>query len=408
MLAPASTLAAIDLSERVRVSGFATLGAIKGGNEYLGLPQDLQSQPVFDGDWDLSPATLIGVQLDGHINDQWQATVQFIGKERLDDSLANSLAWAYITYRPAPEWTLRAGRIAFDLYMMSEYRDVGFSYLHARPSMEYYTQVNFNGFDGVDLAWGRNTETGQLRAKVFAGRTSTEMLRNDHEFEMDLDLILGLTLDWESERWHWRISALSTDVSDDYDYFPGLDTLGQLYQQIAPYWQDAARYEQIITLDKTSIDYLSFGVSYQNAPWQVQAEAARIEPDLALYPVINSGYISLGRQFGAVTGYVMASIADGEDIREEVALSPVDPTNPLSFQIRGMQEATQRMFDTIGINQQSASLGLRWDIRYDLALKVQWDRSWVKRYGAALWQVRETPDNDQVLDTFSINLNGIF
>jgi hypothetical protein len=47
-------------------------------------------------------------------------------------------------------------------------------------------------------------------------------------------------------------------------------------------------------------------------------------------------------------------------------------------------------------------------VRYDTALKLQWDRSWVSAYGSGLWDTKIVPEDDQILDTFTINLNVIF
>src|SRR5690606_13877275 len=130
-------------------------------------------------------------------------------------------------------------------------------------------------------------------------------------FDIELDRIWGASLAWETEHWQWRISALSTDISDDQQYFPGLEQLGEAYQQIAPYWPEAENYERKISIDKTGIDYLTMGVAYNNAPWQVQAEVARIEPDVTLFPSVNNGYVSVGHQFGPVTAYGMLALASG-------------------------------------------------------------------------------------------------
>lgn len=60
------------------------------------------------------------------------------------------------------------------------------------------------------------------------------------------------------------------------------------------------------------------------------------------------------------------------------------------------------------IDQITASIGGRWDIRYDLALKTQWDRTWVEVAGGLLWDQKLGSSEDNVVDTYSINLNYIF
>ena len=128
-----------------------------------------------------------------------------------------------------------------------------------------------------------------------------------------------------------------------------------------------------------------------------------------VYPTLLSSYLSVGRQVGPVTFYTMLADADQRTSRLAVPAPPVIPFPPgVSEQLALLADATRSAFDGASIDQSSLSFGARWDIRYDMALKFQWDRSWVHRYGSALWERRSTPTDDRVLDTFSLNLNVIF
>ena len=63
---------------------------------------------------------------------------------------------------------------------------------------------------------------------------------------------------------------------------------------------------------------------------------------------------------------------------------------------------------SVPVHQHTVSLGMRWDILYNLAMKIQVDRSWVQAYGSALWDQKAPNPNDETLNTYTINLNYMF
>ncbi len=405
-LIPVPSRAEVALGEHFRLSGFATLGMTRGGNDVLGFRRDLSGEASFDGDWDVAPDSLIGVQLDAQFNDDWRAAIQLVGKDRLVDSLENSLEWAFLAYRINPDWTVRLGRIGLDVFMLSEYRNLGFSFLWARPPVEYYTPIAFESFDGMDITWSHPVGEGLFRAKLFGGATSNDFGVAGERFELELKPIVGTSLSWESERWLWRFSLAQNKLDQTNAYFPGTEPLGHVLELLQPIWPEAAHYMDYLYVDDGRLYYTSVGMAYTNAPWQVQSELSYIDSKANFYPSIASGYISVGHQFGPATVYGVLATVEGEDKREEVPLE--DAASPYAAYLLPVQQAMQFVYDSVSLEQHSVSLGVRWDLRYDLALKAQWDHSWVQRYGTGLWQNRAVPDEDQQIDTYSINLNCIF
>lgn len=405
----AIALASDDLSSpALRFSGFATVGAVKGGNDTLGFRRELPGEAVYDGDVNWSTDSLLGLQLDMRLTDKLDGAVQLVVKDRLDDAVENQVEWAFLRYRFSPDWTLRVGRIGLDVYALSEYRSVGFSYLWVRPPVEFYAPVAFNSFDGLDLTWSNPLGDGLFRAKLYGGRTGNDFDVADQITNLTLDPIFGLSLGWESDHWQLRVTLSRTEVEEDQEYFPGLTQLAAVLEQVQPLWPAAENLRANLKSAGAVVDYHSMGLAYTNAPWQVQAEVGYIDSQVDVYPALVNSYISVGRQFGAVTVYGMLADTDNQNERIEVN-PPFIPFLPVeSAQLALLGDALQTAFDSASMDQSSISLGMRWDVRYDTALKMQWDRSWVKQYGAGLWELKNVPDDDQVLDTFTINLNVIF
>jgi hypothetical protein len=390
--------------ERWRLSGFGSLWVTGGDDEALGVRRDLYMHGLADGDASLAWGGLLGLQLDGHFTDQLGGAIQLVGRDRLDDSLDKSVEWAYLRYQFTPEWQLRMGRIGLDIYLLSEYRSVGFSYLWTRPPSEFYTTVPFQSFEGADLTWSRPVGGGQLRAKIYGGETSSDLKLQTGVIELNFSPIYGVVLTWESDVWHWRIAATTNKVDEPGRYFPGLEPLGQALEQLAPLWPQADELASSMIVDGERYYYYGIGVGYNRDLWQVQAELGRIESSVGFYPLISKGYLSVGRQVGPVTLYSVVATNQGDDERTIVS-APPPPVNMLQPQL---QSQVQDLWDGLNAEQHTFTLGLRWDVRYDLALKLQWDHSWVDKYGTSLWQIEAVPEHDIVLDTFTLTLNGIF
>ena len=90
-----------------------------------------------------------------------------------------------------------------------------------------------------------------------------------------------------------------------------------------------------------------------------------------------AGYVGLGRRFGPVTVFGLASgikslTQPAETPAWGAALAPVlGPANAQQAQLLG--EAGAFAANRSGVNQRSLSLGVRWDVLPQIALKVQWE-----------------------------------
>lgn len=64
--------------------------------------------------------------------------------------------------------------------------------------------------------------------------------------------------------------------------------------------------------------------------------------------------------------------------------------------------------DYYDIDQHTVSLGTRWDVYNNLALKLQWDSIWVAEDKAMLWAKASDTTDAQRVDVFTISLNFVF
>jgi len=389
-------------------SGFATIGLVQGGDSDLGFTRDLTRSGVFDNDNSIKQDSVLGVQVDSRFNTDWSATAQMVLRDRFDDSLEEHLEWAYLRYRADDEWSFRVGRTVVDLFTLSDYRNIGFAYLWARPPVEFYGAVIFDYVDGVDVTYSTLLPNSYLRIKIFAGESTNYLSRGTDTDELEINPIVGVNATWDYGKWSSRVGFARTTADFQSESLQQLsDALGLVPAQI---WRQAPELSEDVLLVDRDFNYFNLGVTYDSHPWIVQGELSYIDSSFKFYPDTTSGYISLGYRHKSMTYFSMFSAAESSDGPRQITAPsnppiPADPANPLYQLYLG----TQQLADDNVTRQSTVSIGARWDLSANIALKMQYDRHQLDAYGSYLWATQQQPlDEDRSLDTLSVNVNLVF
>ena len=391
---------AIDFgNERVRVSGFGTFGITSAGNSRHGFRKELNHSGQFGG-LSASSGSDFGLQLDVDVMSNLSLTVQSVVEERVKYDFNNMVDWAFLRYQINPNVVARAGRMGTDLFMLSEVRNVGFAYLWAHPVVEFYGSVPFSHFNGFDLKYSHQIKAGHLDFKVFGGQTHADVNTTGGGINMTMQPFVGANVTFESEHWKARFTYSVAKLSSVRSPVEQLaNALNQIPQAI---WPQSVEFANKLSGDGQRISYLSAGMAYDNNTWLVQSEVALVSSEWSSANMLN-GYFSVGRRFGAVTLYSVVASAKSRDKLTKVGTSSVSLPGLDQLQI-----GTQNAFRSSRINQSTVSLGMRWDLHPKMALKAQWDHTWVDRNGGGLLVLKEPLEQDITLNIFSVNLNFIF
>jgi len=112
------------------------------------------------------PDSRLGLQIDVGINDWFSLTGQGLVRKDGEDYYGAKAALAFAKFKLSDALSVRAGRVPLTVFMISDYRHVGYSNITLRPSQEVYSQVPIDSVDGADVTWQRNfgdtTVTGQV------------------------------------------------------------------------------------------------------------------------------------------------------------------------------------------------------------------------------------------------------
>jgi hypothetical protein len=406
-LAPALLLLAQAQAAEVSVHGFGTIGAA-----YLDQPEGwayTRSLNQRSSREDLRPEldSLIGLQL----NYRPSATLELVGQATaavLDEAArpADYLDLAFVAWRPDDAWTLRLGRLNLDAYLLSDHRDVGFTYQFIRPPVEFYSRMPAS-LDGADVLREWFVGEAQWTAKAFIGHTSA----GTGAGRLKLWPLYGLMLSRESGGLLLRISALQGRPSAG---IPRLDPLleGLRQMQLVPVpgvVAQAASMERALTTKNVRTDYLAAAAAYDRNEWLVTAEINTVKADGRPSISFTSGYVSLGRRFGPLSIFVMESVAwrRGDPLATPDWATPLAPIDAgLAQQAQALAIGATTAINRSAADQSTTSAGIRWDIGARVALKAQWDHIRTRRDGGGLWS--ESDNDAHEANVVAVALDFVF
>lgn len=371
----------------LRLSGFGSLGVSHvDAPAGWGFRREL-TQSGTDATWRGDVDTRLGVQLNYTLGSQVEFVAQAIAKKRGGFSAdSDALEWAYATYRPNAEWTVRAGRVNVDAFLMADYRNVGYGFMTARPPVELYARLPTT-LDGGDVARSWFQGEAQWRAKLMAG--STDIGDTNFSKAGRLNSVVAGMVSREEGGWLLRASIARARIDfDQAGLQPGLAFLGQLGGLPLPGVAAEARMlRERLSANGIAALFTELGVRYESADWQWSAEIVRVAA--SPLTVEKTAYATLGHRLGDWTPYVGYGVA-----RNSVAvLSPPVWQQPLTpvigpdgaAQAQLLGNAAVGVLNGARLEQSTWSVGVRWDFHPQAALKLQWDRVRIPTGGSSLW-----------------------
>ncbi len=423
--------AAIDVLPNLQINGFGTVGA---QHTEISQPWTFRrdnSEPGESGGYgDALADSRIGMQANYTMGSKWGAVGQFVLKEQGHGIPPIQLVdWAFISYQPIADLTLRLGRTSEDLFLLANYRDVGFAFPWVRPNTEFYGWLPVFYVDGIDV-----TETWQIGNSVWHAKTaygprqSTTVVvppadapsksRSENIFDLGLSSEFnGITVKLSYQLSHTSL----VDFQQLDDLVQGLQQIQSLFTSLGQ-TENAATASELSTrlkLDHTLTRYMGLAVTYDRGPWLLQGEVSYVNGEVL---VVNGwrSYASFGYRIGPVTPFAMIGRAlpkrSGTPIPYNwtADLTPALGAAPgliEQIQLAGSQSAQGS--NLARVDQRSVSLGARWDVAAQIALKFQWDYFHVYPNGSGLWGNNVDPAIPPVLpaayaNVFSTTLDFVF
>lgn len=393
----------IDLSDesRLRISGFGTLGLATSDQSQAELTRDIADREgISSNSSPLSADSRLGLQIDAIINPRWSATVQAVLKDRPSQSIEESLQWAFISYRPDGHWQLRVGRVGLDMGLVSDQRNIGYSYLWVRPPIEFYGRLPLFHFNGGDASYSFDVDNLNISIKAFAGEASPYYPARP-DYNINIAPLWGGNVNLRWQDWHAQMSYVGTELHSDH---PGLTELRHAIDQLgaAGFYPDANNLSSRYILRGTQNHFLSAGLGYEGDPWRAQLEFGHLFHGNGFVTDLYMIYATVGYRLGSVTPFIGYSSLWPSEKRPQV---------PSPLPAPRLQAAAETPFLEAYSNQETLSLGGRWDFYNNLALKLQYDLVHVRNHnGIGLWhtQAAGLPAPAEFSNLFSATLDFVF
>lgn len=304
-------------------NGFGTIGVVHSSDTQA----DFVSNPAqpkgagFTEPWSATPDTKLGIQFNFNPTDRLSAVAQIMSQYQYDGTFKPDLEWFNVKYQVTPDLSIRAGRIAIPTFMVSDSLNVGYALPYARIPVEVFSQLPITHSDGIDGAYRTHVGAVTNTAQAFLGGFSSKL---PNQGDYDADHLYGIadTIEYGAATLHISYQALRYDLS-----FEGL-VLSKDPQQIA-----------------------TIGGSYDPGKWFASAELIRSADDA--FGLFYSWYAYAGRRLDQVTPYLGYASAAMDRVGS-LGLPPF-------------------------INQDTATLGVRWDLMKNIDFKAQLDH--VARHG---------------------------
>lgn len=387
----ASSAAPNGSAPRLRLNGFGTLGLAHADlPQGWGFRRDLSEPGEPERRTSARIDSRLGLQVNFRASERIELVAQAVIRSRNDRSTRAAFEWAFADFRPTPDWTLRVGRFNPDAFLLSDYRNVGFAYPWVRPDVSFYGAIPLYSVTGVDVgrSWLDGDAYWKLKGFAGGGRLALTPRADDQVANVHLQPAIGASLSRELDGLLLKASLVRLKVS-----LRDATELNQLDQALAniarlPIPEVQAQvedYRRHLGLESASLSFLQLGARYEGEKWLWSTEFAHM---FGNYPTGHSltGYASLGRRFGSITAF---GVIGASRSRNRVVVGPQWGTTlapvigpELAAQAQMAGDAAAFAANSHRQQQRSLSLGLRWDLMPQLALKIQWDRFLVEQQGS--------------------------
>jgi len=348
----------------VAVSGFGTVGMVHSSEEHADyIASALKSSGAgATRRWSADVDTRLGLQLDVALDKRWSAVLQLVSEMNLDNSYSPRVEWANVKYQVTPELALRLGRVALPMFLTAEYRKVGYIYPWVRPPVESYGTLPFTSGDGIDANLRWNLGPVRNTSQVFFGHADQKLAGPMRGYARR---VFGLanTSDWGALSVRASLLGGEATAALADELFDALDASGPA----------GAALTRAYAIDHKQISVASIGASYDPGTWFLMAEASRTRTN-SLLGATRSIYASAGWRYQAFTPYLTWSHvhAVGATFNPGLPLAGLPP--PVAGQVAALNAGLNVLLATVP-QQTSVSAGLRWDLRANTALKLQYDRA---------------------------------
>lgn len=367
-------------ASRLSFDGYGTLGLVYSDEDRADFVSDFFAPEGAGYTSQVSPEvdSRLGLQMSAELASRLSGVVQVVTKQRYDDTYKPTLEWANLKYDLTPDLSVRAGRMVLPVFLVGDYRNVGFALPWVRPPQEVYQVIPVTNFDGLEFTLQSRFDDYHNTLRGTYGRKDVRSPELG-EFKSRNGVSVTDTLEWGPMTLYGAYTRYELTIEDVQPLFDGIRQFGPQGNAIAD------RYD----LNGKVGEVLSVGARYEPGDWFVMGEWVTSKSRSFLGDS-RGWYVTAGYHYGAVTPYATLAATNITSNTSDpglslAGLSPVEAATAtrLNVSLNQLLEISQE--------QKSLSLGVRWDFSRNAALKVQYDHVDLNR-GSRGFLINTQPD----------------
>jgi hypothetical protein len=366
----------------VNVSGFGTAGFTITDTDDAEFVRG--SMPTgADSSGDVGLDSIAGVQATVHLTDKISGTAQMLLRRLHGRDFELDMPLAFLKYEINKDFAVRLGRVSLPVFLVSDFRQVGYANTWIRPPVEVYGQVPIDSVDGFDLLYSRNLGPVSVNGQAFFGRTDVDLGTSEINVRdfwgVNLSATMGpLTL--RAARVEDKLTLVSAQANA---LLAGLRQAGF-----------TAFADQLAVTDAAS-EFTAFGalLDWNNVIIQAEDTSSKVGG----FPADTSArYVLAGYRLSKVTPYAIYAEREVDSARTSTVVPAVGPLVGLAAGVNAL---------IAGVEQTTTSVGLRWEAADSVAVKFQYD--YVDPEGAGLF-ANVKPGFDGPVNVFGIAIDVVF
>ena len=333
------------------VSGFGTAAFAISDTDKAEFVRDMQVTGA-DSEGDVGVDSRAAVQVTAQLDERLSASVQLMLRRRFESDLELDVPMAFVKAKATNDLSVRLGRLPLPVFMVSDFRQVGYANTWLRPPVEVYSQVPVDSVDGFDLLYSVNLDRVTLDAQAFYGKSdfnSTGVSASSRKlWGANITATVGpLTL---------RAGQVELDLT-----LKGIDFADAIIGGVRA--AGFTVFADELTPKGKLYEITSFGANLDWNNFLVQIEHTFVKADGWL-PDTRGQYALVGYRTGKFTPYAMYAKYAITSARTSNVIPKVGQLIPLAFAVDALIR---------GSEQNTTSAGLRWDAAPSVAVKVHYD-----------------------------------
>ncbi len=175
---------------------------VEAAGVYLdGITQDIS----FDND------SKFGIQVTADASPDMQVVAQLLAAGA-DNNYSMDVEWAYLDYAISDNFSLRGGKVKQPVFLISDYFEVGYAYPWIRPPQEVYRNNPINTIVGMEALYQLNFSELSITFQPYLGTNSDAVPGSGGAVTFNAENLAGLAIMANTRSFTFQMSYLQTDV----------------------------------------------------------------------------------------------------------------------------------------------------------------------------------------------------